>query len=193
MDDLAEGFGEVGAVFVEGSVIPPNENGDEGGDSGGFEGAFASKELVEGDAEGVDVGSGIEVHALGLFGGHIGGGAGEGAVVCVLGGARGDAEVGKFCAVGHLFDEDVVGFDVSVEDAAAVGKAEGFGAFGTYSDNLCGGEPLTKCFGEGVDVTPDVLKHEIESLFVFAKGVDLDNVGMVKTGEESGFFEEVLA
>ena len=94
-------------------------DGGEGG-VGDFLGFFAGEELVENDAEGVDVGGGgdgfaADLFGAGVFGGeHLGAGDGDG-LVGVVGEDAGDAEIEEFDGAG-LVDQDVAGFQVPVND-----------------------------------------------------------------------------
>ena len=110
-------------------------------------GQRAGGHLVEHDAEGEQVGAGVEFLAARLLGRHVGDGAqwraGAGEVLVVDGSeaerdrlraggdARGDlgeAEVENL-GVAARGDEDVGGLDVAVDDALGVGGVEGVGDF----------------------------------------------------------------
>lgn len=79
-DDLAEEGGDVVGVVVGRGWLLGDVAVDEGEGVGFGEGEAAGEELVEGDAEGVEIGTVVDgaVHAAGLLGGHVGEGAFEG-------------------------------------------------------------------------------------------------------------------
>ncbi len=105
----------------------------------GLEGQGASQHLVEGDAEGVQVGPLVEpaVHAARLLRRHVGERALDEAVVGELLGSAvgegGDAEIGDLHLAGVGVVEQVLGLDVLVDDVVPVelgergGEAEGEG------------------------------------------------------------------
>jgi len=90
----------------------------------------AREHLEERDAQRVEVAAGIDraVHSAGLFGGHVGEGAGDG--LGRLGRRslskqpRGDAEPGEPDFVGHAVDEDIGRLDVLMDEAAPMRLAE---------------------------------------------------------------------
>ena len=92
----------------------------------GAEGEPAGEQLVERNAEGIQIGAVIDgpVHAARLLGGHVGERAFDEARVLyrlVLDRqARGDAETGELDLAGAGMDEDVLGFDVLVDDVVLV-------------------------------------------------------------------------
>ncbi len=95
----------------------------------GDERRAAGDELVQHDAERVDVAALVHGQALGLLGGevrrraHHGTGLGE---VVLASNGHGDTEVGDLhVVVGG--DEDVAGLHVAVDDAVAVGEPQGGG------------------------------------------------------------------
>ena len=90
----------------------------------------SAQDLVEHHTERIEIAAGIDVEALGLFGGEVRGGAhdrtGLGEIV---GGRRqrpGDAEVGHLGDPGGG-DDDVAGLHVAVHDTALVCRSEGTG------------------------------------------------------------------
>jgi len=136
-------FGVFGEQFednrTDGGIDLFGEGGDRFGDVavdhfhriGAAEGQVAGEHLVEGDAEGVVVAAVVElaVHSPGLFGGHVGEGAfdlvGVEPVLPFVFEAAGDGEVDQFEFEAVGVDEDVVGFDVFVDDSLVVELMEG--------------------------------------------------------------------
>ena len=123
--DGGQFLGELGRVFFE--------DGAQRLDGGvAFERALAGEDLVEDDAEGEDVGAGVERFAAYLFGRHVadgaedqaglGGGAFEGAFRRVRGQFR-DAEVEDLGAA-VAREKDVLGLEVTVDDAFVMRRGE---------------------------------------------------------------------
>lgn len=122
----------------------------DGGGGGRLEGDAAGDHVVEGCAEGVDVGAVVDVDlSANLLGADV--------VGCSVGAAglgHGGFEVGHFAGethVGELGDmlageHDIFGLDVAVDEAAFVGVVEGFGDLGDdfegffFGEGLSGGE-----------------------------------------------------
>ena len=105
----------------------------------GFERAVAGQELVEDDAEGVDVGGRGGAVAEDAFGGEVGGGAeqvagGEGGVMS----APGDAEVEDLDLSGRG-QEHVARLDVAVDDPGRVRRLKGVGDRGHDPGRLARG------------------------------------------------------
>ena len=90
------------------------------------EGGVAGEHLEEGHAEGVEVASGVDFASADLFWGHVGGGSGDESVAGefrVTVNALGEAEVADFdVTVGG--EEDVLGFDIAVNDSGFMSRAE---------------------------------------------------------------------
>jgi hypothetical protein len=102
-----------------------------GGLGVGHERWLPAQQLVQDDAEGVDVGAAVDRRPLDLFGGQVLGGAerGVGARQVEPVGGLGDAEVGDEHA--PVDGEQHVGrLDVAVHDAGGVGLGEGVGHLG---------------------------------------------------------------
>lgn len=169
----------------------------------GGEGERAGEHLVEDDAEGEDIGALVDVFAFGLFGGHIGEGAeddpGGGEFFGVLG-VFGEAEVEEFdegLLVGVVQEHDVVGFEVTVDDADLMGFCEGVGELAKDGEGEVWGEwSLFELLLEG-DPFEDLGDHELCDqdvvLFVFAVAVDLHMVGAFEFGEDLYFAVEAIA
>ena len=97
---------------------------------GRCEGEGAGEHLVEGYAEGIEVAAGVDrpVHASGLFGRHVGEGAGNGLGRCgglpFAGQAQGDAEPSEPDFLGRAVHQDIGRLDVLVGKAAPMHLAE---------------------------------------------------------------------
>jgi len=174
-----------------------------GGGLEAFAGEFASEEFVEDDAEGIDVGAAVDALGVGLllggavaggaeggFGGVIGGGGAD--VREAVGGAEdfGDTEVGNLDAAGFI-EEEVLGLDVAVDDAAVVGELEGVAEGGDDGEGFPGGEFLDAQQLAEVHAI-DEFHEEVEEAAGLAEVVDGDNVGVVEGGEGAGFASEAF-
>jgi hypothetical protein len=93
------------------------------GQRGGFEGALAREQLVEDEAERINVRARRQRPALQLLGRHVGGRAGQGVRAAHVPGQSGDAEVGD-AHVAALVEHDVGGLQVAVEHARVVDGRE---------------------------------------------------------------------
>jgi hypothetical protein len=162
-------------------------------------GAGAVEGLPGGDAEGELIGGGVDVVAEALLGGHVAGGAGAregaalvgdaGSVVEVAGGGAGDAEVDDAGAA--RVDEDVVRFEVAMDDAGAVGCGEATTGSEQDVGDLAGaargaGEPEV----EGVAV--DELHGEEHLVAVGADVEDRDDVGVAEAREGLALAQEAV-
>ncbi len=135
-DDAAQ-VGRHAAGGGEGLYAPAQDLMAEGLPGAPEEGAAAVEGLEEGDAEAELVGAGVGRAAEVLFGGHVRGGAagvgvggfgGDVELVVIRGadglvGGDGEAEVDD-AGPAFLVDEDVVGLEVAVDDALAMGGGE---------------------------------------------------------------------
>ena len=156
-----------------------------------LEGQPSGEHLVEGDAHRVDVGLGHHALALGLLGREIVGGAERlpGLREAQVGYALGDAEVGHLhpAVVG---DEHVLGLDIAVDEAAAVGIFEARQYLGADRDGLLyrqGGVAGDELF----EALPRYELHDdIVEVAVLAYVVDVDDVGMGEVGGCLGFAAE---
>ena len=150
--ELGEG-GEDGGLDVgrdgvahgaDGRDLLGEHAGDDGLHARARERRVAGEHLVEHGAQGVDVGAGVDgLLAHGLLGAHVVRGAegeaglGHAGAAGLLHG-EGDAEVGDEGLA--LVQQDVLGLDVAVDDALAVGVVEGAGDFGGEADGVGDGE-----------------------------------------------------
>ena len=100
----------------------------------------------------------------------------------------GQAEIGDVrFAVG--VDEDVLGFDVAVDDAVLVGIMEGVGDRGTKTRGVAGGEIVV--FAPVFEVGAfDEAADDVEDTLLLAFGVDGDDVGVLQLGRRFGLAEE---
>jgi hypothetical protein len=133
---------------------------------GARERGLADEHLVGHGAEGVDVAAGADVAvAHGLFGTHVArraeGHAGLRHAIAGLARGEGDAEVGDEGAA--VVQQDVLGLDVAVDDAALVGVVEGGCDFLGEADGVGDGELLLagEAVAEGLafDVGHDVVEE----------------------------------
>ena len=145
-------------------------------------GHLAGEELVEHDAEGVDIGSDIDVSGASL--GLLGAGPGERADE-VAAGAEGERGVSRGpgesevedpgVAVG--VDADVAGLEVPVDDAAEVGVSDGVADIGEEGDGAGDGWVFAEVIVDGVSL--DELHDEVGPPVVGgAAVVDADDVGV---------------
>ena len=200
--------GDVGA----GGWWPDGAGEDGGGECGegvAGEGELAEQGLVEGDGEAELVAAFVGGAALELFGGHVRGGAhqhagagegeGEGVVGgvgggCVFGGGEGgagEAEVEDLDAAvvdAALDEHGVVGFEVAVDDAGAVGCCEAAAGLGVDAEGVA---PRWFAFGPAFEAdAADVLHHDVGLAVVLADLDDGDDVGVDDPGHGLGLAEE---
>ena len=182
----------------------------------GVERDASDDDLVQDDCQAVEVGGGLGGLAQRLFGGHVGGGAGDQAGGSeVEAGARleqaGEAEVTEDEAIGadSLFlwggfreaEQDVGGFEVAVEDVVRVGVVERSANLLSDADGEAAARFLVQGAGVGVQVGGEVAAgHELADevggvgevvvgagLAAFEEGED---VGVRETGDELGLLLE---
>ena len=171
-----EGEGENGGVS-----IPRVGRGGTGDDGGDFVAGLAGEEMAEDDAEGVEIAEGGG-DGVGLFGAGEGGG---GEVRRVMAVGAGDAEVDDFDVAGGV-DEDVVGFEVAVNDAVEVGVVDGIAGVEEEVEFLA----CRECAGEGGDGLGafDVFHDEEVGPVGGGAGVEeAGDVGMFEAGEDGAF------
>ena len=159
---------------------------------------MAGEDLVEDDAEEVDVGDGgdgltAELFGAGVLGRHEtqGGGGVFGGGGGIGGEDLGDAEVEEFRgAVG--FDEDVSRFEVAVDDEVLVGVVDGRADVAEDTEAIFGGKFLL--VAEGVDgVAFDVLHDEVRTAIRGGAAIEEPgDVGVVEGGDDLSFAAEAL-
>ena len=109
---------------------------------GADEGWLADRHLPEHRAQGEDVGTGVHVPAQGLLRRHRAGGSdhqalgGQGMAHRPVRGAPLDETEVEHLDVALVRDHDVLGLDVPVDDAVAVGRGEGLGHHGADARHL---------------------------------------------------------
>ena len=157
------------------------------------EGGLAHDHLVEDDAEGVDVASGIDGVALGLLGGEIRRGTHNRAGLSQVSGGPGgpgDAEV-RDLHLASFVDEDVARFDVPVDHPAPVGEVEGGGHAGPHF-----GRPdhvQRARLQHRRDRRPvDVLHHDVVGVLPLPPVEDRDDVGVAEVRRGLGFPAKAL-
>jgi len=160
------------------AMISPMESAMNGGPSGGGEG--------EHGAEGEHVAGGPDLAAVGLFGGHVGEGADDGAALghdAAVEGA-GDAEVDDTGAVGG--EDDVAGFEVAVDEAARVDGGEAFDESGSEGAQVVSVEGAA--FGDGFPQggAGDVGGGHPRRV---GGGVGVDDLGGVEAADAAGSFD----
>jgi hypothetical protein len=159
----------------------------------------AARELVEHDAEGVDVGPRVDVIRIGvdLLGGHVLHGAHELPDIGLEGGDRqigigdaGDAEVDDLRIAGRI-DEDVLRFQITVHDAAVMRVVHCIADPREELDPLPDVEVVcvgvlcdAQCMG---DVLHDEVGHVARAVVVHARVVDLRNPRVVQVTEDLRF------
>ena len=157
-----------------------------------LEGFLAGDHFVQGDAERIDIGAGVELLALDLFGRHVVkraddvAGFGEGAV----GGHAGDAEVHQLdAAVGRK--HDVGRLDVAMDDAARMGVGEGGEGLVGGVERL--GDRQAADAHEAVEGGAFDELHDHDHLVANAlSGAQGGDVGMFETGGDFDFAAEAL-
>ena len=164
------------------------DGGDDLGAGVAAEGAVARGHLVDDAAEGEDVRSGVGGLALDLLGGHVAGGAHDGAGLGDGGGpgvGRGLLVDGRETEVEDLDpavggEEEVFGFDVSVDDPAAVRGGETVGHRGADGGHLLPGKP-----GRSDPLAQGVALEQLGDGVVDSVGgahiVDIEEVGVGQT------------
>lgn len=180
---------EVVASRIGGWVGEPS--GDDGEDVIALPSLLSCDHLKEDRSEGVDISAGVDLGVGGdLFGGHISGGADDatddGLKVTRSRGVSSDAKV---CNDGAsvVFDEDVFGFEVAVDDFDAVGGIE---SFADLDGEVVGfeereGSAMFKDTIKGLAV--DQFHREIIASVFFAKIEDPSDVAVCNFSGESNF------
>ena len=154
---------------------------------------LSGEQLVEDDAQAVDVGAGIDAVPLaaGLFRAHVGRRAGQlgaGAEVHI---AQRQAEV---CHHGPaLFVEQDVGrLDVAVDQAAAVGVVQGFGHLGDEGCRFRAGGPGLPQPGPQILAGDELGNHVAEAVGGPAHVVDGHDARVVQGRQHAGLGQEGL-
>ncbi|GBD46670.1 hypothetical protein HRbin41_01500 [bacterium HR41] len=147
-------------------------------------GQAASEELVDADAEGVDVGGRTHLLAACLFRREVGGGAEHRPDLRDAGllGGLGDAEVGELGDAGGTRHKQVRGLDVAMDDPGAVRVVERKAGVAADRDGLLDIEPAMVAKQLGAGEAVDVLHHDVVAtgIRVEAGVVDLDDVWVLE-------------
>ena len=186
-------LGEVGAVGAGRDHRCVQVLGEDGERVVAVEGQAAGGELVEHDAEGVEIGAAVDFFAQRLLGRHVGDGAGDAALAGDADGALadGEAEIDELDrgGAGAVGEEDVGGFEVAVDEAVLVGVAEGFAELGGELDGFFEGFGFAFLEARAFDQLHDEVGH----VLVLADVVDGDHVRVAEGGRGAGLAEEALA
>ena len=128
------------------------------------EGDVAREHLEEDDAERVEVALGVDVLAQGLLGRDVVGRAQHAAVgrQPLLVERAGDPEVGDLGRA-LLVDEDVLGLDVAVDDAAVVGGAQRAGDLDRVGHRLADGQAAVAADAVLERLPLDVLEDDVRA------------------------------
>jgi hypothetical protein len=195
-EHAADDAGEFGWRFTERFGLGGGDGDESCSKVVAGKGAAAAEHFVEDGAEAEDVAAGIDGFALGLLGGHVGSGAGDFAFLADGGGLRlepvrragqelGKAEIEDLDAAVAV-DEDVVGFQVAVDDAGLVGGGESVADLDGVAEGIGG----WKRAREGSAF--DILHDEVWQALVVANFIESADVGMVEGGDGAGFAFEAL-
>ncbi len=167
---------------------------------GAGKGRFSCEGFGEEDAAAIDIGAsvdGSDITAY-LFGGHVRCAAehlpGHREFASSPARCGGDTKVHEFDAKGVevFLEKDVGGFDIAVDDAVGLGEFEGPAELSKDNTDFsaCESTAFEDIF-EGAAVEP--FEDEKKTVLWVALAVDdLDDVGMLKHGEQAGFAEEAL-
>jgi hypothetical protein len=192
-DGVFEVLGKVGAVGTGRNRRRVQVLGEDGERVVAVEGQAAGGELVQHDAEGVEVGAAVELLAQRLFRRHVVDGAGDAALAGDVDAALADREPevdeldrGVALAVGV---EDIGGLEVAVDEAVLVGVVEGL------ADVDCDLDRLLEVFGPTLleARTLEELHDEVGHVLVLADVVDRDHVRVAEGGDRARLAEEALA
>lgn len=160
----------------------------DGGGAGAGKGKPPRHDLVDGEAEGVDIRAGVWLGALDDFWRQVGNGAEQ-----VLRLARGEGPVDGLChtEIGDLgdaglVDDDVLGLDIAVDDALLVGVLEGGRDLGAVADRLDLGHPSLGLEELAQGVPVHVLHHDETAALVDAGVEHANDVGMLEAGDDAG-------
>jgi hypothetical protein len=152
--------------------------------------APADQEFVEHDAETEQVASAIDPmpFSFGLFGAHVGRGPSSRKALADFFVAQGQTKVDQVNSLG-VIDENVLGFDIPVDDSLFMGQPQGIGQVDHPRDN--GVDSRLRGFYDAPqiaarDVSGNDVDRELGSAPNFEDG---DDIGMFETSHGSSFFE----
>ena len=186
-------LGEIGAVGAGRNHRCVQVLGEDGERVVAVKRQTAGGELIQHDAEGVEIGAAVDFFAQRLLGRHVGDGAGDASLAGDADGAFADseAEVDELDreGAGVISEENIGGFEVAVDEAVLVGVGQGIAELGGDLDGLF--EGLGFAFLEARAF--DQLHDEVGHVAVFADVVDGDNVRVAEGGRGAGLAEEALA
>jgi hypothetical protein len=193
--DEGESVGDVAVALSERCVFTVLDELDHCAAGFGDIWHVTAEHLVEHDTEAPDIDAAVNFVAFAteLFGGHIEQRAASGAGVGgPVGFAHGESEVGE-PELSGLIDEDILGFEVAVEDAFFVGVLQDFGNLADDADTFSGAQRAEVCWrvfrgGElfGKIAAGDVLHDEYRQVLVFEDVKDLDNAVVFKSAGHAG-------
>ena len=169
------------------------------GHRGGVEGQLAGEHLVGHDAEAVQVGPAVDVALAGrLLRAHEGRRA-DGHTDAGERGARGgrerlgDPEVGDHHPAPGPLQQDVVGFDVAVDDRHRMGGAEGVGRLHHDAARFFDRKPAPAADPGRHRLAVHVAHDEVHQTLALADAVNRDDMGMGEPGGRLRFAGEPLA
>ena len=164
---------------------------------GAGEGRLTRQHLVGHRAQGVHVAPGTDVAlAHRLFGRHVGGraeghaGLGHAAAAGLLHGER-DAEVGHEGLA--ILQQDVLGLDVAMDDAALVGELEGGRDFLRQADRVVDRQLLLPGEAGAEGLALDERHDVIQETIGFARIDQAEDVGVLEAGGGLDLGEEAVA
>ena len=142
-----------------------------------LEGLAPCEELVENEAERIDVALDGSALARELLGRHVGGRPGDLGAALVVVDADGEAEVGDLRAAAAV-DHDVAGLEVAVQHALVVRRGEARAHLARDLDRLVLGKPPDAAQERGQILAVDVLHGEEVPPLDLADVVDAADVGV---------------
>ena len=170
----------------------------DGGDGFSGEGLIPGGEPIKDDAEGEEIAAAIDDRAGELLWRHEGGRAEKLAGSGELGGGEfGDAEVGDLGALDSVLffggEQDVGGFDVTVDDAMFVGVAKGFGDLLAEFADALEREAIAGLGGVRESLSLDVFHDQKGKTILLADVENRNDAGMREAAGGAGFAVEALA
>lgn len=193
LDDVVDGGWDGGIPKAHGGWIFVAVCEEDFEDSFSREGELSCGELVEGDTEGVDIDAVVNLGAFGLFGGKVSGCTEEDTFFGLPFGVVekfGDAEVKDFGdgLSFAVFDEDVGGFEVAVDDALAVGVVDDFKDWEKQGFEVGESEASAMLFGVGREVESiNPIHDDAEDALLIDQVETTDKMGMTQSELELGF------